>query len=115
MQIRQENKGLAEKAHVYPMTVDHVYDYLTQEPASARDVSFILVPQQREVKTALKLYDGANQTINSFRGVPVFQAEELSIDIEDRVRYFLHTMTRATVSLPLRVPLEHLQHSLCSL
>lgn len=93
MQIRQENKGLAEKAHVYPMTVDHVYDYLTQEPASARDVSFILVPQQREVKTALKLYDGANQTINSFRGVPVFQAEELSIDIEDRVRYFLHTMT----------------------
>eukprot|EP00892_Ulva_mutabilis_P001642 jgi/Ulvmu1/11479/UM077_0023.1 len=82
--IRQENKGLGDKAHVYPMTVDHVYDYLTQEPASARDVSFILVPNPREVKSALKLYDGANQTINSFRGVPVFQAEDLSIDIENQ-------------------------------
>ena len=67
------------------MTVDHVYDYLTQEPASARDVSFILVPSLREVKSALKLYDGVNQTINSFRGVPVFQAEDLSIDIENQV------------------------------
>lgn len=68
------------------MTVDHVYDYLTQEPASARDVSFILVPQLREVKTALKLYEGANQSINTFRGVPVFQAEDLSIDIENKAR-----------------------------
>lgn len=67
------------------MTVDHVYDYLTQEPATSRDVNFILVPHMREVKTALQLYEGANQSINSFRGVPVFQAEDLSIDMDNQV------------------------------
>jgi hypothetical protein len=86
LQIREENHELAQQAHVHAMTVDHVYDYLTQEPASARDVSFILVPSAREVKSAMKLFEAADMAMSAFKGVPVFQAEDLSLDIDSKVQ-----------------------------
>lgn len=85
MQIKSENQKLAKDARVRTMTADLVYDYLTKRPTETSDVGFRLMPDKRQVKAALRLYSDAGQSITSLRGVPVFQAEDLSVKIEDEV------------------------------
>ena len=48
-------------------------------------VSYKFVPDQREVDAALKLYADNNDPLESFMGVPVFQAEDLSIPLVEKV------------------------------
>jgi Tic22-like family len=86
MQIRSENQKLAKDARVRTMTADLVYDYLTQRPSDTSNVGFRLMPDKRQVKAALRLYSDAGQSVTSLRGVPVFQAEDLSVKVDSEVR-----------------------------
>lgn len=69
------------------MSADLVYDYLTQRPTETSDVGFRLMPDKQQVKAALRMYSDAGQSITSLRGVPVFQAEDLSVKVENEVTH----------------------------
>lgn len=67
------------------MTADLVYDYLTTRPTETSAVGFRLMPDKQQVKAALRLYSDAGQSVTTLRGVPVFQAEDLSVKVENEV------------------------------
>lgn len=87
LQIRSENQKLAKDARVRTMTADLVYDYLKQRPTETSDVGFRLMPDKQQVKAALRMYSDAGQSVTSLRGVPVFQAEDLSVKVESEVLF----------------------------
>jgi hypothetical protein len=46
------------------------------------------MPDKQQVKAALRLYSDAGQSVTTLRGVPVFQAEDLSVKVENEVCFF---------------------------
>lgn len=62
------------------MSLDRVYDFLrSPEAAALPNVAFRMVPDVAEVSSAIRMGGGGEGKVTAFGGVPVFQAEGLSV------------------------------------
>ena len=82
--IAEASPSLARTTKIIKVSLDRVYDFLnSSEAAQLSDVGFRLVPDYQEVSNALgmSVSEGAvaEDHFASFIGVPVFQAEGLSV------------------------------------
>ncbi|KAK9831849.1 hypothetical protein WJX81_001220 [Elliptochloris bilobata] len=98
--IREQNPKLAKQSRVLKVTVDKVYDFaITPDGAgmpgaNGASVIFRFMPDAKEVQSALELYREAGIAVGGFAGVPVFQAEGLTVKTE-RARYTPLFLARA--------------------
>ncbi|PRW61470.1 TIC 22- chloroplastic [Chlorella sorokiniana] len=86
--IKEANPKLGKQSKVMATSMDRVYDF-ARTPRSETDtdgVVFRFVPDPRQVEAALELYRHAGVAATGFQGVPLFQAEGLTIK-GDKARY----------------------------
>lgn len=86
--IKQANAKLGKEVKVLTTTMDRVYEF-AKTPRTDTDtagVVFRFVPDPRQVEAALQLYRHAGVPATGFQGVPLFQAEGLTIK-GDNMRY----------------------------
>ncbi|WIA13520.1 hypothetical protein OEZ85_007093 [Tetradesmus obliquus] len=83
--IREENPRLARDSKVLRVTLDNVYEVFTtpRETTGLQGIHFRFMPDMAQVKHALTLYKEAGVPTKSFVGVPVFQAEGLTVTTQD--------------------------------
>eukprot|EP00882_Tetradesmus_deserticola_P021097 GHRQ01022827.1.p1 GENE.GHRQ01022827.1~~GHRQ01022827.1.p1 ORF type:complete len:558 (+),score=134.92 GHRQ01022827.1:56-1729(+) len=83
--IREENPRLARDSKVLRVTMDNVYEVFTtpRETTGLQGIHFRFMPDMSQVKHALQLYKEAGVPTKSFVGVPVFQAEGLTVTTQD--------------------------------
>eukprot|EP00882_Tetradesmus_deserticola_P015141 GHRQ01016122.1.p1 GENE.GHRQ01016122.1~~GHRQ01016122.1.p1 ORF type:complete len:361 (+),score=132.63 GHRQ01016122.1:609-1691(+) len=83
--IREENPRLARDSKVLRVTMDNVYEVFTtpRETTGLQGIHFRFMPDMSQVKHALQLYKEAGVPTKSFVGVPVFQAEGLTVTSQD--------------------------------
>ena len=81
--IKKETPDFGRKVKVMATTMDKVYDYLRVAKEKERDVLFRFVPDETSVEAALDLFKTAGLPSNGFPGVPVFQAEGLTVKGDD--------------------------------
>lgn len=88
LQIKEENPRLARDSKVLRVTMDNVYEVFTtpRETTGLQGIHFRFMPDMQQVKHALQLYKEAGVPTKSFVGVPVFQAEGLTVTTQDMVR-----------------------------
>lgn len=87
MQIAGQDKALAKDARVTTLTMDMVYDVFNRSNDDAlAGVAFRFMPDLAQVKAAMELYSQAGVPISSFSGIPVFQAEGLTVSTDSSVR-----------------------------
>ncbi len=67
--------------------MDNVYEVFTtpREQTGLQGIHFRFMPDMRQVVHALNLYREAGVPTRSFTGVPVFQAEGLTVTAQDTV------------------------------
>lgn len=82
--IRQENPKIAKDTGVMRTTLDAVYEVFTmpREESGLQGIHFRFMPDMREVENALQLFTDANVPTSAFVGVPVFQADGLTVTTE---------------------------------
>jgi uncharacterized protein YdcH (DUF465 family) len=84
--LKQEDPQLAKQSQVIKVTMDRVYSFssaTTGDTNDAKGVVFRFMPDWRQVKQAMQLYEEAGLKVAGFTGVPVFQAEGLSLKAGD--------------------------------
>ena len=94
LQIREANPKLGRAARVLTTSMDRVYAFSSAPPGASgtEGVLFRLVPDPTQVRRALELYEhagvaaGGGGAGGGFQGVPLFQAEGLTIK-GDKSRY----------------------------
>lgn len=88
MQIREENPRLARDSKILKVTMDNVYEVFTtpRDTTGLTGIHFRFMPDMRQVQHALELYKQAGLPTRAFTGVPVFQAEGLTVTTQDMVR-----------------------------
>lgn len=86
--IRDENPRLARDSKVLRVTMDNVYEVFTtpRDQTGLAGIHFRFFPDMAQVKHALELYRGAGVPGATFVGVPVFQAEGLTVTTQETVR-----------------------------
>ncbi|CAG9461034.1 unnamed protein product [Pedinophyceae sp. YPF-701] len=86
-EISRQEPGLAKSCRVLEVAMDKVYALLKSPQAKQPEsgVAFRLVPAAEEVSHALKLYKTHGVNSKDFWGVPVFQAEGLTVT-KDRAK-----------------------------
>ncbi|KAL4446206.1 hypothetical protein ABPG77_003013 [Micractinium sp. CCAP 211/92] len=79
--IKQVSPQLGKQAKVLTTSMDRVYEFATtpRTDTDTAGVSFRFVPDPQQVQAALELYRHAGVPTNGFQGVPLFQAEGLTI------------------------------------
>eukprot|EP00878_Enallax_costatus_P015347 GHUV01016075.1.p1 GENE.GHUV01016075.1~~GHUV01016075.1.p1 ORF type:complete len:290 (+),score=71.33 GHUV01016075.1:571-1440(+) len=84
-QIKEENPRLARDSKVLRVTMDNVYEVFTtpRETTGLQGIHFRFMPDMLQVKHALQLYQEAGVPTKNFVGVPVFQAEGLTVTTQD--------------------------------
>eukprot|EP00775_Hariotina_reticulata_P004600 gene4600-4854_t len=77
-QIKEENPRLARDSKVLRVTMDNVYEVFTtpRETTGLQGIHFRFMPDMRQVKHALQLYQEASVPTNSFQYVPLFLTKE---------------------------------------
>eukprot|EP00879_Flechtneria_rotunda_P025219 GHRR01026790.1.p1 GENE.GHRR01026790.1~~GHRR01026790.1.p1 ORF type:complete len:355 (+),score=84.47 GHRR01026790.1:404-1468(+) len=85
LQIKEENPRLARDSKVLRVTMDNVYEVFTspRDTTGLQGIHFRFMPDMVQVKHALQLYKEAGVPTRSFIGVPVFQAEGLTVTTQD--------------------------------
>eukprot|EP00879_Flechtneria_rotunda_P004541 GHRR01004796.1.p1 GENE.GHRR01004796.1~~GHRR01004796.1.p1 ORF type:complete len:408 (+),score=136.00 GHRR01004796.1:163-1386(+) len=83
--IKEENPRLARDSKVLRVTMDNVYEVFTspRDTTGLQGIHFRFMPDMVQVKHALQLYKEAGVPTRSFIGVPVFQAEGLTVTTQD--------------------------------
>lgn len=83
--IKEENPRLARDSKVLRVTMDNVYEVFTtpRETTGLQGIHFRFMPDMAQVKHALQLYKDAGVPTKNFIGVPVFQAEGLTVTTQD--------------------------------
>lgn len=83
--IREENPRLARDSKVLRVTMDNVFDVFTtpRDQTGLSGIHFRFMPDAAQVKRALKLHREAGLPTEAFVGVPVFQAEGLTVTAAD--------------------------------
>eukprot|EP00199_Chlamydomonas_sp_CCMP681_P002435 CAMPEP_0119108404 /NCGR_PEP_ID=MMETSP1180-20130426/14195_1 /TAXON_ID=3052 ORGANISM="Chlamydomonas cf sp, Strain CCMP681" /NCGR_SAMPLE_ID=MMETSP1180 /ASSEMBLY_ACC=CAM_ASM_000741 /LENGTH=385 /DNA_ID=CAMNT_0007094011 /DNA_START=122 /DNA_END=1279 /DNA_ORIENTATION=- len=83
--IREENPRLARDSKILRVTMDNVYEVFTtpRDQTGLQGIHFRFMPDMRQVAHALGLYREAGVPTRSFQGVPVFQAEGLTVTTQD--------------------------------
>ncbi|KAG2492282.1 hypothetical protein HYH03_009522 [Edaphochlamys debaryana] len=83
--IREENPRLARDSKILRVTMDNVYEVFTtpREQTGLQGIHFRFMPDMRQVGHALQLYKDAGVPTRQFIGVPVFQAEGLTVTTRD--------------------------------
>jgi hypothetical protein len=83
--LKQENPKLGKSAQVLPTSLEAVYELvqgkggLVNSGDKEVDVSFRFMPDSKQVMNALELYKRAGIAKDGFVGVPLFQAEGLTV------------------------------------
>lgn len=82
--IREQNPKLAKQSTVLAVTMDDVYSFAIapRDASNASGVVFRFMPDMRQVDAALDLYRNSGVDVVGFTGVPVFQAEGLTVKTE---------------------------------
>jgi len=93
-QIRKGNPVIGRNARVTAIGLDKVYSLMRaqesgvdQEGVSAaatEGIAFRFLPDAMQIKNALEILHGDNRDTDHFKGVPVFQAEGLTIRTENK-------------------------------
>lgn len=67
--------------------MDNVYEVFTtpRDQTGLQGIHFRFMPDMRQVKHALQLYQEAGVPTKNFIGVPVFQAEGLTVTTQEMV------------------------------
>uniref|UniRef100_A0A7S3VHL0 Tic22-like family protein n=1 Tax=Dunaliella tertiolecta TaxID=3047 RepID=A0A7S3VHL0_DUNTE len=83
--IREENPRLARDSKILRVTMDNVYEVFTtpREQTGLQGIHFRFMPDMQQVSHALELYKEAGVPTRSFVGVPVFQAEGLTVTTQE--------------------------------
>jgi hypothetical protein len=83
--LKQENPKLGKSAQVLPTSLEAVYELVLGKGGLVKngdkqvDVSFRFMPDSKQVMNALELYKRAGIVKDGFVGVPLFQAEGLTV------------------------------------
>lgn len=79
--IKKENPKLGKSAQVLSTSLEAVYEFTTIPPeqTGTQGVSFRFMPDGRQVAEALEIYKKAGISREGFVGVPLFQAEGLTV------------------------------------
>ncbi|EIE26430.1 hypothetical protein COCSUDRAFT_58968 [Coccomyxa subellipsoidea C-169] len=82
--VMEQNPKLAKQSRVLKVSMDAIYDFaITKEKDKrAAGVTFRFMPDAKEVQSALEMYKEAGVPSTSFTGVPVFQAQGLTVKTE---------------------------------
>eukprot|EP00955_Chlamydomonas_euryale_P082864 363771-Chlamydomonas_euryale.AAC.12 len=102
-QMREENPRLARDSKILKVTMDNVYEVFTtpRDVTGLQGIHFRFMPDMHQVKHALQpytcdndsmaanlqLYSDAGVPTKQFIGVPVFQAEGLTVTTQEMVGY----------------------------
>jgi len=83
--IREENPRLARDSKVLRVTMDNVFDVFTtpRDQTGLAGIHFRFMPDAGQVRRALRLHREAGLPTAAFVGVPVFQAEGLTVTAAD--------------------------------
>ena len=83
--LKQENPKLGKSAQVLPTSLEAVYELVQGKGGLVKsgdreiDVTFRFMPDSKQVMNALELYQRAGIAKEGFVGVPLFQAEGLTV------------------------------------
>ncbi|KAK3260804.1 hypothetical protein CYMTET_30259 [Cymbomonas tetramitiformis] len=78
-QVRSKDTALGDSARVTPVTLDKVYELLSRPNDFHEGITFRFVPDPMEVQAALQVSRDQGDNLQRFSGVPVFQADGLTI------------------------------------
>ncbi|CAL5227100.1 g10006 [Coccomyxa viridis] len=83
--VREQNPKLAKQSRVLKVSMDNVYDFAVTPEVDKKTagVSFRFMPDLKQVQKALELYKEAGVPGRTFTGVPVFQAQGLTVKTEN--------------------------------
>jgi len=83
--VRESNPVLGREAKVLRVTLDNVFDVFSapREVSGLRGIQFRFMPDMNQVRHAIDLYRTAGVETRAFVGVPVFQAEGLTVTAHD--------------------------------
>lgn len=86
--IKEQNPKLGKSAKIIATSMDAVYEFAVtpRGESGTEGVVFRFMPEGRQVENALELYRHAGLPSSSFTGVPLFQAEGLTVR-GDAARY----------------------------
>ncbi|CAD7703675.1 unnamed protein product [Ostreobium quekettii] len=77
--MKKVNPSMGRNSKVLRVMLDDVYDLLTTPKKELQGAVFRFVPDMKQVANALEVYQSAGVPTRAITGVPVFQAEGLSI------------------------------------
>eukprot|EP00873_Tetraselmis_striata_P016336 jgi/Tetstr1/436600/TSEL_025397.t1 len=85
--IQEQNPKLGKQAQILPVGMDQVYKFaISPRQKELQGATFRFMPDMKQVKQAVELYQEAGLNVDSFVGVPVFQVEGLNVKTE-KTRY----------------------------
>jgi hypothetical protein len=79
--VKEQNPNLGRHARVLRTTMDAVYEFAVtpRTDSGTHGVVFRFMPGASEIQAALELYQAAGLQTSAFTGVPLFQAEGLTV------------------------------------
>lgn len=81
--IQEENPELAKQSRVLEVSMDQVYSFSNSASEhAANGLAFRFMPDAEQVKEAMQVFEDAGIEMPGFTGVPVFQAEGLTVKTE---------------------------------
>lgn len=83
--IKEENPRLAKDSKILRVTMDNVYEVFTtpRDVTGLQEINFRFMPDMKQVQHALQIYSEAGVPTRQFIGVPVFQAEGLTVTAQE--------------------------------
>lgn len=101
--IGEASPQMLKSSRVIRVSLDRVYDFLHSPDAAAlKGVGFRIVPDGTEVSLALKLIQSQGIGVGGFAGVPVFQAEGLSVK-QGSTKYYPLFLSKADLDVAIGV------------
>ena len=84
LQMKHSGSKVAKRVRVIPTSLSSVYNMAVAPAEAPGQPVFRFVPQPEQVEAALKLYQHAGVNAAGFMGVPLFQAEGLTVISEGK-------------------------------
>ncbi|KAK9866525.1 hypothetical protein WJX84_003066 [Apatococcus fuscideae] len=79
--LKKEHPKLGKQSQIWALTLDKVYaTFGVSAPEQTQNVCFRFLPDMKQVSNAMQLYKENGIDANAFQGVPVFQAEGLTVN-----------------------------------
>jgi hypothetical protein len=75
------DNGKDMKMQVATLPLSKTFDFLRDNPTC----NWRFVPSTKEVQAAVQLYEKAGMPVQSFKGVPMFQADGLQVVVGEKV------------------------------